>query len=128
MYGQPKAAHIGGSSAISRAAVRRTPRRAASWNAERQLRMAVEGFPRTPTAVCCGWQETRAAGYWLFLRIPHEGVIMTRSQDRALDIAEYTIGGPVFFIVAAALLSSWLSADRHLIDRGCTDRIRSPSD
>jgi len=27
---------------------------------------------------------------------------MTRSQDRALDVAEYTLGGPLFFIVAAA--------------------------
>ena len=27
---------------------------------------------------------------------------MTRNKDRALDVAEYTLGGPLFFIVAAA--------------------------
>ena len=27
---------------------------------------------------------------------------MTRYKDRALDVAEYTLGGPLFFVVAAA--------------------------
>jgi len=27
---------------------------------------------------------------------------MTRREEHALDVAEYTIGGPLFFVVAAA--------------------------
>ncbi len=47
-------------------------------------------------------QETRAARYWPY-RVSHlKGVTMSRRKEHALDVAEYTLGGPLFFVVAAA--------------------------
>jgi hypothetical protein len=36
------------------------------------------------------------------LRFPPKGVTMSRRKEHALDVAEYTIGGPLFFVVGAA--------------------------
>ena len=36
------------------------------------------------------------------LRFHHKGVIMTRRKEHALEVAEYTFGGPLFFVVGAA--------------------------
>jgi hypothetical protein len=35
------------------------------------------------------------------LRFQHKGVTMSRRKEHALDVAEYTVGGPLFFIVSA---------------------------
>jgi hypothetical protein len=61
--------------------------------------MAADGNLRSRDRGRSGLQETPAAGYWLHCTT-HEGVIMTRYQERSLDFAEYVFGVPVFVVVA----------------------------
>ena len=57
---------------------------------------------RTRDRGCFGLQETRAARYWTHCVSQHKGVTMSHRKETALDVAEYTFGGPLFFVVAGA--------------------------
>ena len=79
--------------------------------------MAPEGFLLTRYCGCVGFQETRAARYWTHCVSLHEGVTMSRCNQHALDVAEYTVGGPLFFVVSAATAAvmavGFVIDDRH---------------